>query len=610
MYAVTFYSFKGGVGRTLALANIGLELTRKGRRVLLTDFDLESPGIDTFETLRPRESHQGIVEYVSNFMATRIAPDARDYIYEVLGVGQKGGRLWVMPAGKGDEEYAQKLSSISWQRLYDELDGFLMFEDLKAQWRKSFEPDYVLIDSRTGHTDIEGICTRQLPDAVVVLFFPNEQNLAGLKATISSIKSEAESRKDKTIKLHYVMSNVPDLDDEQEILSGLQQRFRQELGYEELTSVIHRYDSLSLLKQSLFVQERPKSRLSKEYLALLNRITDENIQDREAVIRSLTGRIPYRMRTVLAREYQQKRLDDILKYHSHDGQVLYVLAMDLKRRGRLEESKMLLGRSIELGHRSPEALLAQAEVRFQDKDISAALSDVFEAFQSEDLDEDELSRGIEILRQAAPEKLLEISKTSAFRSLSSYRCSQIVYDLMWCKEGLQAAIDLFSRYRKDSSLRVDTSELVRLFLSLSLIGLSRFEEALGLFGSVRPAPQDLDINDTFNYGMAEWGKTGAPPKDMFERVVELDSKSEEIQSANYHQCLAIALWVISSNTDALDRVKKAKDKIVEKSTPEFSCWRYMQVAPPDFREDCTSIEKLIKGEKVHPMFFQYRNTPK
>jgi len=41
MYTVTFYSFKGGVGRTLALANVGLELARTGRRVLLVDFDLE-----------------------------------------------------------------------------------------------------------------------------------------------------------------------------------------------------------------------------------------------------------------------------------------------------------------------------------------------------------------------------------------------------------------------------------------------------------------------------------------------------------------------------------------------------------------------------------------
>lgn len=603
MYTVTFYSFKGGVGRTLALANIGLELARKGRQVLLIDFDLESPGIDTFEIFRPREPHPGVVEYISSFMSTKIAPDVRDYIYEVFGVGQKSGRLWVMPAGKSDEEYAQKLSNISWKRLYDEFDGFLMFEDVKAQWRKSFEPDYVLIDSRTGHTDIEGICTRQLPDAVVVLFFPNEQNLSGLNATVSSIKSEDKSRKDKAIKLHYVMSNVPDLDDEKEILSDLQRRFRKELEYKELTSVIHRYDSLSLLKQSLFVMERPKSRLSKEYLELLNRITEENIQDREAVIRSLTGRRYYRKRKGLAREDQQKHIDEILNYHSNDGEVLYVLAMDLKRRGRLEESKILLGRSIELGHRSAEALLAQAEVRFQDKDISAALSDVFEAFKYEDLEEDEISRGIEILRRAAPEKLLDINKTPALLAMSFYRCSQIAYDLMWCKEGLQAAVDLFSRYRKDSSLRVDTSKLVRLFLSLSLIGISRFEEALGLFGGVRPAPQDLDIYETFNYGMAEWGKTGKPPKDMFERVVDLDSKSGKSHGANYHQCLAIALCLIGRNKDALDRVKKANDQIVQRSTPEFSCWRYMKVTPSDFQEDCESIRNLIEGKKVYPKFF-------
>lgn len=610
MYTVTFYSFKGGVGRTLALANIGLELARTGRRVLLVDFDLESPGIDTFEILRPRESHPGIVEYVSNFIGTRIAPDVKDFIYEVLGVGQRGGRLWIMPAGRCDEEYARKLSGVSWQKLYDEYDGFLMFEDLKSQWRTSYEPDYVLIDSRTGHTDIEGICTRQLPDGVVILFLPNEQNLVGLKATVSSIRSEDEYRKDKPINLHYVMSNVPDLDDEQEILSGLQERFREQLGYDGLTTVIHRYDSLSLLKQSLFVVERPNSRLSKEYLTLLNAITEENIQDRESVIRSLTRRKSYRMRARLARETQQKRVDDILKYHSRDGEVLYVLAMDLKRRGRLEESNMLLGRSIELGHRSPEALLAQAEVRLQDKDLSVKLSDVFEAFQSKDLDNDELIRGIEILRRSASEKLLEIAKTPAFSSLSALRCSDISYDMMWCKEGLQAAIDLLSRYQKTSSLSVAITEVVRLSLSLCLIGLSRFEEAVRLFGNARPAPDDLNINDSFNYGVSEWGGTGAPPKDMFERVVELDLKGDERDDANYHQCLAIALWVVGRNKDAVERIEEAKRNISEKPTAQFSCWRYMQVTPKDFLEDCASIQNLIKGENIRPMFFQYKNAPK
>ena len=40
---VTFYSFKGGVGRTMALINAAAILAGRGRRVLMIDFDLEAP---------------------------------------------------------------------------------------------------------------------------------------------------------------------------------------------------------------------------------------------------------------------------------------------------------------------------------------------------------------------------------------------------------------------------------------------------------------------------------------------------------------------------------------------------------------------------------------
>ena len=49
MYVTTFYSFKGGVGRTMALVNVAVELANTGRRVLVVDFDLEAPGLDTFD---------------------------------------------------------------------------------------------------------------------------------------------------------------------------------------------------------------------------------------------------------------------------------------------------------------------------------------------------------------------------------------------------------------------------------------------------------------------------------------------------------------------------------------------------------------------------------
>ena len=48
---ITFYSFKGGAGRTMAVANIAWLLAAAGRRVLAVDWDLESPGLHRY--LRP-----------------------------------------------------------------------------------------------------------------------------------------------------------------------------------------------------------------------------------------------------------------------------------------------------------------------------------------------------------------------------------------------------------------------------------------------------------------------------------------------------------------------------------------------------------------------------
>ena len=41
---VTFYSYKGGTGRTMALANVAWILASNGLKVLVVDWDLDSPG--------------------------------------------------------------------------------------------------------------------------------------------------------------------------------------------------------------------------------------------------------------------------------------------------------------------------------------------------------------------------------------------------------------------------------------------------------------------------------------------------------------------------------------------------------------------------------------
>src|ERR1700676_2252434 len=45
---ITFYSFKGGTGRSMALANFAWLLAVSGKRVLAIDWDLEAPGLHRY----------------------------------------------------------------------------------------------------------------------------------------------------------------------------------------------------------------------------------------------------------------------------------------------------------------------------------------------------------------------------------------------------------------------------------------------------------------------------------------------------------------------------------------------------------------------------------
>src|ERR1041385_8457111 len=45
---ITFYSYKGGTGRSMAVANVAWILASNGCRVLVIDWDLEAPGLHRY----------------------------------------------------------------------------------------------------------------------------------------------------------------------------------------------------------------------------------------------------------------------------------------------------------------------------------------------------------------------------------------------------------------------------------------------------------------------------------------------------------------------------------------------------------------------------------
>lgn len=170
---VTFYSFKGGVGRSFTLANIAILLARWGHRVLTIDWDLEAPGLHQyFAPLLGRPPATGIVELVEDFTAGSVDSTAGYVTHLDTGAGV----LDLIAAGNKVSDYARRVQRIDWAELYRR--GFAdALERFRADWVAQY--DFVLIDSRTGWADIASICTAHLPDRLVLVFTANEQSIDG-----------------------------------------------------------------------------------------------------------------------------------------------------------------------------------------------------------------------------------------------------------------------------------------------------------------------------------------------------------------------------------------------------------------------------------------------
>lgn len=262
---VTFYSFKGGVGRTLALVNAACILAGRGRRILMIDFDLEAPGLTMLASKQLTENKQicpeGLVDLIYDFLSnpesSPIADNGKptgftEYICS-LNIPKhlirlKGGKLDLMPCGRLDPKYEERFYKIDFSELYAEGIGQPLFKHLKSIINKSELYDYVFIDSRTGFSDEGGISTRDLAEHIVILTTLNQQNIEG---TIRFLERLEKSNWEKG-KLIFVLSPIP-------------------IGYEELRAKRIRYAKKEIEKKSkykidlkLYIPYHPRIALDEE----------------------------------------------------------------------------------------------------------------------------------------------------------------------------------------------------------------------------------------------------------------------------------------------------------------------------------------------------------
>lgn len=190
----TFYSYRGGVGRTMALANLGHMLAQRAAApVLLVDWDLEAPGLhyyfpgapqapgvlDLFEACRDQLQERGGRYASDTALAEAVLDAVRWEQYLVRACDDRP--LWLLRAGRCDGSHAERAAMLDWQGMFDACPA--LFRIFAARLARHF--GHVLVDARSGRGDSAAICTTLLPTRLVLLFAPNRQSLDGLQDLVA-----------------------------------------------------------------------------------------------------------------------------------------------------------------------------------------------------------------------------------------------------------------------------------------------------------------------------------------------------------------------------------------------------------------------------------------
>lgn len=208
----TFYSYKGGTGRTMALANLAWILASNGYRVLAVDWDLESPGLHRyfhpFLIDKQLSSTPGVIDIVQEVANRSLEPvrgddgaaggtvpddwfaDQANVLRHAMSLDwtfPDGGTLDFLPAGRQDPAYATKVGTFGWTNFWERLGGGAFLSMLSESMRAHY--DYVLIDSRTGLSDTAAFLTMGMPDTVINCFTLSTQSIDGALNVASQIRS-------------------------------------------------------------------------------------------------------------------------------------------------------------------------------------------------------------------------------------------------------------------------------------------------------------------------------------------------------------------------------------------------------------------------------------
>lgn len=209
---VSFYSFKGGVGRTTCMGIIAYQLARMGKKVVCVDLDLEAPGVA--DVLGMPMSELGLMDYLlSSLVGEGTATLQPSDICKQVGL--HGVPVWVVPAGKSDAvAYVEKLARL------DYLSGRDLTGETQSPVAKGMtnllkaikgqqKPDFVFLDCRAGFHDLGGLGLHDLAHVEVIVGRASLQTQHGLEVILALQKQRRKEPQRRFCLVHTFASADP-----------------------------------------------------------------------------------------------------------------------------------------------------------------------------------------------------------------------------------------------------------------------------------------------------------------------------------------------------------------------------------------------------------------
>ncbi len=219
---VSFYSFKGGVGRTTAVAAIALLLAQAGKRTLVFDLDLEAPGVGNLllENITPPED--GIVDYLVELELSKSRPiNLAAYVavqnhQDLIGQGEP---IRVMAAGKLNVNFLEKIARLDFENFVSQAVNPLF--ELLSHASEEYDLDFILLDLRSGLHDLGGLSLNGLSHLDILFGLETEQSWAGLEIVLDLLGQSTPRRE---VLLVHSMNPLTQFDAERETHQRFQNR--------------------------------------------------------------------------------------------------------------------------------------------------------------------------------------------------------------------------------------------------------------------------------------------------------------------------------------------------------------------------------------------------